>query len=191
MVSFSCPTSPLPGPGSFARPRGTSGSGVRTLVIEAAFKKYFVWKQCLIFEVNLKITGITIKVSLLLFCLYFRPSKIYKSSGVLGILDLGILRQHVWDKAVGLLVLRCFCCRMQFLETYPDVFFLTGLSSEGLVQSGVTPSKSLEFPWHQNCSNLGMTQALNFLDFASRDLEPAIQKLLLITSGDPHLLSKI
>jgi len=36
-----------------------------------------------------------------------------------------------------------------------------------------------------------MTQALNFLDFASRNLEPATQILLLITSGDPHLLPKI
>lgn len=68
-----------------------------------------------------------------------------------------------------------------------------GLSPEGLIQpeSGVTPSKSLEFPWHQNCNNWGMTQAVNLLDFASRNLEPPIQKLLLIASGDPHLLSKI
>lgn len=58
-------------------------------------------------------------------------------------------------------------------------------------ESDVIPSKSVELPWHQNCSNLGITQALHFLDFASRNLELGTQKLLLIASGDPHLLSKI
>lgn len=78
------------------------------------------------------------------------------------------------------------------LKTFENAF-LIGWSSEGLIQPepGVAPSEFVEFPWHQHCSNVGMTQALNFLDFATRYLEPAFQKLLLIASGDPHLLSKI
>lgn len=36
-----------------------------------------------------------------------------------------------------------------------------------------------------------MTEALNFLNFATIYLKPAIQKLLLKAAGDPYLLSKI